>query len=256
MDSSSDASAPVVAGAGGRPGARRVRSYVRREGRLTSGQREALERLWGRYGLGGLDDREPPPSVDPDTVFGRRARRILEIGVGTGDVLVAMAAANPDCDYLGIEVYRPGLGSLLRRLECADVGNVRLFCADAVLVLDRLPAASLDEVHLLFPDPWPKRAHHKRRIVQPAFVAAVARCLVPGGVFHLATDWPDYARHMLRVLEAADGFVNAVAPGRFAERPPERPVSRFERRGLRLGHEVRELRYRRCDDGRLPGSMG
>ena len=226
-------------------GRRRIRSYVRREGRLTAGQRDALDRLWGRYGLGGLDDHEPPAAIDLDAAFGRRASRVLEIGPGTGDVLAAMAAARPERDHLGIEVYRPGLGSLLRRLESAGLDNVRLFCADAVLVLDRLPAASLDEVYLLFPDPWPKRAHHKRRIVQPDFVARIARCLVPGGRFHLATDWRDYARHMRSVLEAAPGFVNDVAPGHFAERPADRPVSRFERRGLRLGHEVWELRYRR-----------
>ncbi len=242
MACSSEGRRPLADTDGGR---RRIRSYVRREGRLTAGQRDALERLWARYGLGGLDDREPPATVDLDAAFGRRAPRVLEIGLGTGDVLAAMAAAHPERDHIGIEVYRPGLGSLLRRLEAAGLDNVRLFCSDAALVLDRLPAASLDEVHLLFPDPWPKRAHHKRRIVQPAFVARVARCLAPGGRFHLATDWRDYARHMLEVLEAAPGLVNDVAPGAFAERPAERPVSRFERRGLRLGHEVRELRYRR-----------
>ncbi len=225
---------------------RRIRSYVRREGRLTAGQRDALKRLWGRYGIGDLDSGTVPESIDLDALFGRRAARSLEIGLGTGDVLAAMAEASPERDFLGVEVYRPGLGSLLQRVERAGLDNVRLLCADAVLVLKQLPAACLDDVYLLFPDPWPKRSHHKRRILQPSFVRQVARCLAPGGCFHMATDWRDYARHMLRTMEEQREFSNAVAPGEYAERPRERPLSRFERRGLRLGHEVWDLCYRRC----------
>lgn len=227
------------------PGAPRpIRTYVRREGRLTPGQERALQALWPAYGL------EPQPGGGPwdlDAAFGRRAPRVLEIGCGTGDFLLAQASAHPEQDHLGIEVYRPGMGRLLRRLRELGLTNLRLVCADAAEVLRlHLVDGSLTAVYLLFPDPWPKRRHHKRRIVQPDFVQLVRRKLTPGGIFHLATDWEDYARHMLRVLEQAEGLENCAGPGRCSA-AGRRPVTRFQRRGERLGHGVWDLRYRRID---------
>jgi tRNA (guanine-N7-)-methyltransferase len=222
---------------------RRVRSYVRREGRMTRAQQGALERLSERYVIASED------ALDLDAQFGRAAPRMLEIGFGMGDALAATAQARPEWDFLGIEVHRPGVGSLLRRLEREAVTNVRVICADAVEVLQRrLPDAGLDAVHLFFPDPWPKSRHHKRRIVQAAFVAQVRRKLKAGGRFHLATDWEDYARHMLTVMSAAPGFRNAAGPGEYSPRPADRPLTKFEQRGRRLGHGVWDLIFVREPD--------
>lgn len=219
--------------------ARRVRSFVRREGRLTRAQARALEELWPRYGL------ELDAASALDAVFGRRASRTLEIGFGNGESLSALAAAHPRRDYLGIEVHRPGVGHLLLQLEALGLDNVRLWCADAMDVLERLPVACLDEVLLFFPDPWPKKRHHKRRLVQPAFVERVARVLAVGGRFHMATDWEDYAHHMLTVMEAADGFRNCSPSGDFVDRPDTRPVTRFERRGRARQHGVWDMIFER-----------
>ena len=222
---------------------RRIRSYVRREGRMTKAQHGALERLGARYIIA------PRGEIDPDALFGRRAPRILEIGFGMGDALAAMAKAHPERDYVGIEVHRPGVGSLLLKLEKDAVGNVRIICADAVEVLQQhLPDAGLDAVHLFFPDPWPKQRHHKRRIVQTEFVELVRRKLKAGGTFHMATDWEDYARHMLAVMDAAPGYRNAAGAGNFSPRPPQRPLTKFEQRGQRLGHGVWDLLYIRAAD--------
>ncbi|NBC49840.1 MAG: tRNA (guanosine(46)-N7)-methyltransferase TrmB [Gammaproteobacteria bacterium] len=171
----------------------------------------------------------------------------LEIGFGDGESLAAMAAAEPARDFIGLEVHRPGVGHLLLALERLGLDNVRVLRADAsALLASRLPAGSLDRVQLFFPDPWPKKRHHKRRIVQPGFIAAVARALRPGGTFHLATDWPPYAEWMLEMLDGApELFVNQAGPGRYAERPASRPITKFERRGQRLGHPVHDLLYRR-----------
>jgi len=219
---------------------RRVRSFVRREGRLTTAQGEALERLWPRYGVA------PEGILDLPALFARRAPVTLEIGFGNGDTLLALAEQKPEEDFLGIEVHRPGVGRLLRELDNRGLTNVRVLQTDAVDILEHhLPDACLDRVLVLFPDPWPKKRHHKRRLVQPAFAALVARCLKPAGILHLATDWEDYARQMLEVMEHAPGYVNAAGPGAFSPRPPERIVTRFERRGERRGHRVRDLVYRR-----------
>ncbi|MDO9372219.1 MAG: tRNA (guanosine(46)-N7)-methyltransferase TrmB [Gammaproteobacteria bacterium] len=203
---------------------------------MTGAQRAALDNLWRDYGV----DLATAP-LDLSALFGRTAPRVLEIGFGMGDALAEMARAHPEQDFLGIEVHRPGVGNLLRLLAEQQVSNVRVICADAVEVLGRyLPDAALDAVHLFFPDPWPKRRHHKRRIVQPPFVALVANKLKRGGRFHLCTDWEDYATQMLEVLDAAPEFTNACPADRYATRGA-RPLSKFERRATREGREVWDL---------------
>jgi len=180
---------------------RRIRSFVRREGRMTPAQQRALDELWPRYGVDVAAEL-----LDLDSLFDRKAPRVLEIGFGNGDALLTMARNNPQNDYLGIEVHRPGVGRLLRRLEEEDIRNVRVICADAVDVLEHnIPEDSLAAVHLFFPDPWPKKKHHKRRIMQPSFASLVASKLAASGMLHIATDWEDYAEHMMAVLNNSDG---------------------------------------------------
>ena len=204
---------------------------------MTPAQRRALAELWPRY---GLDAGDVP--FDFIRIFGRRAPVVLEIGFGDGEALAATAAAHPQNDYVGVEVHRPGVGALLRRLAEQNLANVRVVVADAKEVLSvRVPDASLGAVHLFFPDPWPKQRHHKRRLVQSDFAALLARKLVPGGYFHVATDWRDYAEHVAAVLARTPGMVEDAARADFFTRPP----TRFERRGRRLGHAVRDLVYRR-----------
>ncbi|MCR4348097.1 MAG: tRNA (guanosine(46)-N7)-methyltransferase TrmB [Sulfuricaulis sp.] len=220
---------------------RTIRSFVRRDSRITPAQARALAQLWPRYGI-----PEGPEPLDWPTVFGRRATVVLEIGFGNGEALAAAAAAHPENDYLGIEVHRPGAGSLLRRLEAQELGNVRVMLADASEVLaQRIADASLTAVHLFFPDPWPKKRHHKRRLVQPEFAALVTRKLVTGGFFHLATDWLPYAEHMVAVLSRTEGLVDASGTALIQKLVAERLSTRFEQRGRRLGHEVRDLVYLR-----------
>ena len=221
---------------------RPIRSFVRREGRLTPGQQRALERLWPRFGIDAGEGE-----IDLDAAFGRTAPRVLEIGFGDGESLLQTAAADPETDYLGVEVYRPGIGRLLKRLEEQGVENVRVAEADAVQFLHRIADGALAGVHIFFPDPWPKKRHHKRRLVQPPFLQAVRRVLAPGGLLHLATDWEDYARHMLEVMGAAEGFANRAADGGFSPRPASRPPTKFEERGLRRGHGVWDLLYERVE---------
>jgi tRNA (guanine-N7-)-methyltransferase len=219
---------------------RPIRSFVRREGHITPAQRRALEQLWPRYGI-ALGDG----ALDLAAVFGRRAPVVLEIGFGNGEALAAMAAAHPGNDYLGVEVHRPGVGHLLRGLLAQNLSNVRVVCADANDVLSRVADESLTAVYLFFPDPWPKKRHHKRRLVQPVFVETVRHKLAIGGTFCLATDWEDYALQMLEVLSGVEGFANDAGPGQFADRTATRPLTKFERRGHRLGHEVRDMSFRR-----------
>jgi len=220
---------------------RHIRSFVRREGRLTPGQQKALDELWPRFGLSAEAE------LNPAQTFGRNAPLTLEIGFGNGSSLARMAADDPQSDFIGIEVHRPGVGHLLYELDKRALDNVRVFYHDAVEVLDRcIPDASLDRVLLFFPDPWPKRKHHKRRILQPAFVDKIARKLKTDGRFHMATDWEHYAEHMLKLMQSTTDFVNCDAAGGYPERPGYRPVTRFERRGQRLGHGVWDLVYRRC----------
>jgi len=223
------------------PPRRSVRSFVVRAGRMTVAQERAWTELWPRY---GVETGAAP--LDFAAVFGRDAPRTLEIGFGNGESLVALAAAHPERDHLGIEVHRPGVGHLMLRTEELGLTNVRAVCRDAVEVLQQcIPPGSLDEVLLYFPDPWPKKRHHKRRIVQPEFVALVASRLREGGVFRMATDWQPYSEHMLEVASGCAQLRNASVDGGFMPRPESRPVTRFERRGQRLGHGVWDLAFTR-----------
>jgi tRNA (guanine-N7-)-methyltransferase len=218
-----------------------IRSYVLRAGRMTAAQKRALEELLPRHAIAYA-----PEPLDLDRVFGRTAPRVLEIGFGNGDTLVELASASPGTDFIGVEVHPPGVGHCLLAIESRRLANVRVIAHDAVEVLaSQLPASSLDEVLLYFPDPWPKKRHHKRRIVQPAFVSLVASRLKQDGRFRLATDWEPYAAWMLEVLNAAPDLQNASATGGCIERP-ERGATRFELRGRRLGHAVFDLEFRRA----------
>jgi tRNA (guanine-N7-)-methyltransferase len=224
-----------------KPFLRRIRSFVRREGRLTPGQQRALEELWPQFGI-----EHDETILDLQAIFGRSAPRVLEIGFGNGASLLKMAQGNPDTDYLGIEVHRPGVGNLLLGIEREGVTNIRVMSEDAVDILkQQIPDASLDMVQLFFPDPWHKKKHHKRRIVQPDFVQLLYRKLKPGGLFHMATDWQDYAEHMLEVMMAAEGFTNTSPTNDYVERPDSRPLTKFEQRGHRLGHGVWDLIFKR-----------
>lgn len=246
-DTAAPDAAPLDAAAEDARRQRAIRSFVRREGRLTDAQADALTRLWPRFGLGPYPDGEhvlPLPPTDFTTAFGREAPLSLEIGFGNGERLAQAAQANPDIDHIGAEVHRPGVGRLLQEVEQRGLSNVRVMCADAAEFLRTVaPRGRFAEVVLQFPDPWHKTRHHKRRIVQPDFVATVVEALAPGGRFKLATDWAPYAEHMLAVLSAEPRLRNASADGRFVPRPPDRPLTRFENRGLRLGHEVADLEF-------------
>ena len=219
-----------------------IRSYVLRQGRLTAAQARAHAELMPRYGIPYAER-----TLDLDRVFGRAAPRVLEIGFGMGDTTADIAAANPGTDYLAVEVHTPGVGSLLNRIAATGLANVRIVQHDAVEVLERmLSPASLDGVHIFFPDPWPKKRHHKRRLVQPALVALAASRMQPGAYLHVATDWEDYATQILEVLSAEPLLAN-TGDG-FAPRPDYRPLTKFENRGLRLGHQVWDVIFKRRDD--------
>jgi len=219
---------------------RRIRSFVRREGRLTAAQQRAIDVLWPQYGI------EPQGVIDFDVLFGRRCPVVLEIGFGNGDSLLQMAEASSDECFLGVEVHRPGIGTLLQGVERLGLTNLRISNRDSVeLLRDHIADASLHRVQIYFPDPWPKARHHKRRLVQPEFVQLLRRKLKPGGRLHLATDWEHYAEHMREVLEAAEGFNNIAGSGQWHPRPEWRPETKFERRGLKLGHVVHDLIYQK-----------
>ena len=220
---------------------RAIRSFVLRAGRMTAAQGRALQQLWP---LHGIDFSRKV--LDLDAIFGRRAPRVLEIGFGDGELLAEMAAREPDHDFLGVEVHEPGVGHCLLLMEKRGLTNLRLIRHDAVEVLrEQIPDGALQRVNLFFPDPWPKKRHHKRRIVQPDFMRVVAARLRPGGLFHAATDWAPYGEHIEAVLAAEPAF----------EKPAlaitDRPSTKFERRGERLGHAVFERAWRRCT--RPPG---
>lgn len=212
-----------------------------RGGRITEAQQRALEKLWPRYGL-----EFAPCPLELTTVFGRDARLVVEIGFGNGENLCALAAACPEHDHIGIEVHRPGVGHLLSALESGQLGNVRLICHDAVEVLmHQLGPASVDELLILFPDPWPKKRHHKRRLIQPPFVQLIAGRLKTGGVLRVATDWEPYAQWALEVCAANAHLRNLSAHDNFVPRPAQRTPTRFERRGSRLGHAIWDLAFER-----------
>jgi tRNA (guanine-N7-)-methyltransferase len=218
---------------------RPIRSFVLRQGRLTAAQERARAELMPRFGLSYA-----PATVDLDTLFGRAAPKIVEIGFGMGDTTAGIAAAHPGTDYLGIEVHTPGVGSLLKQIAALGLANVRIVQHDAVDVLEHMIApGALDAIHVFFPDPWPKKRHHKRRLLQPPFARLLASRLKPGGYLHVATDWKDYAGQILEVL-AAEPLLANTTDG-FAPRPPHRPLTKFETRGLKLGHGVWDVIFRR-----------
>ena len=218
---------------------RSIRSFVMRGGRITEAQQRALDTLWPKYGI-----EFEPSWLDLEAVFGRAAAVTVEIGFGNGANLSALATAHPERNYLGIEVHRPGVGHLLLDLEERLCPNVRVICHDAVEVLARqIAPQTLDEVLILFPDPWPKKRHHKRRLLQPPFAELVADRLRPGGVLRFATDWRPYAQAALEVLSACRRLRNLASDGTFVPRPAERSPTRFEKRGQRLGHDVWDMAF-------------
>lgn len=215
---------------------RKIRSFILRQGRITEGQKFAVDNYWDKYCL------DPNKPFDATEAFSSNAPLCVEIGFGNGDCLAKLATANPDKNYIGIEVHRPGVGHLIIQLEQQGLQNVRFYCHDAIEVLEQtLPDNSLSAVHLFFPDPWPKHRHHKRRIVQASFLDLLARKLQSGGYFHAATDWEHYAKIMLQVLSADNRFANRGSTNKYCERPAYRPLTKFEQRGLRLGHGVWDL---------------
>ncbi len=216
---------------------RRIRSFVRRQGRLTEGQSRALEQHWDAYGL-ALEQGV----LDYPQLFGNPHPVILEIGFGNGASLLQMAQCAPEKNFIGVEVHRPGVGKLINDAQQLGVKNIKVFCDDAIEVLARnIADSSLDGVQLFFPDPWHKKRHNKRRIVQPEFAQTIRFKLKPGGYFHMATDWEPYAQYMLEVMSAAEGFVNQAGEGQYAPKPDYRPNTKFEQRGERLGHGVWDL---------------
>lgn len=218
---------------------RSIRSFVVRNGRTTAAQTDALQRLLPKFGIPYTDSQ-----LDISEAFGRKAPVWLEIGFGNGDVLINMGSNNPDANILGAEVHESGIGHALIGVEQNSLDNVRVIQHDAMEILENMLAPnSLDRVLLLFPDPWHKKRHHKRRIVQEDFLNAVARTLKPGGILHCATDWAEYGEWMIERLENDPRFDNCAGPGKGSPRPEWRPVTRFERRGHRLGHEVIDLLY-------------
>ena len=218
---------------------RTVKSFVRREGRLTPGQQKALDDIWPKFSL--ADGDEP---IDFEQLFGRNAPVVFEIGFGNGASLAEMAKNQPNNNYLGVEVHRPGVGQLLNLIENYQLTNLRVECTDAVeLLKQRIPDNSLDRVQLYFPDPWHKKRHHKRRIIQPSFVALLAKKIKSGGYLHMATDWQHYAEQMLDDLSNSSYFTNCADNDDYIPRPEYRPLTKFEQRGQKLGHDVWDLLF-------------
>jgi len=220
---------------------RTVRSFVRRTGRMTPGQERALKELWPRYGI----DYEPTPLAFGE-IFSRDADTVLEIGFGNGELLVRQAADHRDQNYLGIEVHEPGIGHCMIHADAAELSNLRVICHDAIDVLqNQVPNCSLSRINLYFPDPWPKKRHHKRRIVQPAFLALAAGKLVDGGALHIATDWSNYAEHIDDVLGSSALFHIDYRLEHRGDGALDRATTRFEQRGLRKGHRIFDWRLLR-----------
>ncbi len=218
-----------------------IRSFVRRAGRMTASQQRALEELWPEYGVDYA-----PAVLDLDELFGRGAERVLEIGFGNGESLVEQARSHPEFDYIGIEVHEPGVGHCLLKAKDAQAANLKLIAHDAIEVLTyQVPTASLSRINLYFPDPWPKKRHHKRRIVQAPFLALCADKLAPGGTLHIATDWENYAQHIDEMLAGCADFVLVERREHGGETPPDRPGTKFERRGLEHGHRIWDWRFKK-----------
>jgi len=222
-------------------GRRPVRSFVLRGGRLTEGQKRALDEFWPRFGI-----EKGESLLDFKSLFGSDAPVIMEIGFGNGDATWQMARDHPAENYLGVEVHLPGVGHLLLKMKQHGITNIRIANDDAVEFLRRrVPEESLDGVRIYFPDPWPKKRHHKRRLIQPSLIELLASRMCPGALLHLATDWEPYAEHILEVMRSSDGFVNLSPSGDYCDQPEWRPETKYERRGERLGHQVRDLLFRR-----------
>ena len=218
---------------------RPIRSFVKREGKMTKGQINAIEQLWETHGL-NLDDKE----LDFDTFFGRTCPVILEIGFGNGSSLADMAERYTEFNFLGVEVHRPGVGSLLVQVNKRELNNIRVSTDDAVLVCNQqIPDGSLERVQIFFPDPWHKKRHNKRRLIQPPFVETLIKKLKPGGQIHVATDWENYAEHILEVLSANNDLQNTADD--YAPKPEYRPSTKYEKRGIRLGHGVWDLVFKK-----------
>lgn len=220
---------------------RKVRSFVLRQGRITPAQERAFDEHWLRYGLefqGCLQDFS--------SIFARRAPLVMEIGFGNGEQLLHSACAEPDKNFIGIEVHRPGVGRLMNALDNEKIRNVRVYNHDAVEVLEHeIPSAILSEARIYFPDPWPKKRHHKRRLIQKDFLALLATRMTPHGLLHLATDWEEYAEHMIEILHSTPQWRNCAPTGDSVTCPPWRIATHFEKRGMRLGHGVWDLVYER-----------
>ena len=220
---------------------RRIRSYVIRGGRMTAAQEQAYSAHWSKWGLSvdqGL--------VDIEAEFGRSACRVLEIGFGMGASLAEMAEKDSNTDFIGVEVHPPGVGKLMHIMNERGIDNIRIFCHDAVEVIqNNLEDSSFDTIQIFFPDPWHKKRHHKRRLIQPEFIEKLRRKLKPGGCLHMATDWQNYAEHMLEILNDSSGYLNLSADRTYIERPSNRPLTKFEQRGERLGHGVWDLKFKR-----------
>jgi len=222
---------------------RTIKSFILRQGRLTHGQQRALDELWPVFGI----DYQAEP-IDLNTVFGNDKPVVLEIGFGNGESLVQMAAENPELNFIGIEVHRPGVGHLLHMIQEQGIQNLRVMNHDAIDILqNQIPKHSLHRIQLYFPDPWHKKKHNKRRIVQPAFLDTLATLLQADGKIHFATDWEHYAEHMMLTLEAHPLFVNSLEKNQFIPKPDYRPTTKFERRGQRLGHGVWDLIFNLCN---------
>lgn len=219
---------------------RRIRSFVRRDGRMTEAQRTALATLWPQVGL-----ELEKGACDFSQAFQREAPRILEIGFGSGQSLLAMAKAHPEQDFIGVETYQPGIGSLILGMQLEQINNIRIYYADAVEVLERcIPNQSLDVVQIFFPDPWQKRKHHKRRLIQTDFVNRLLNKLKPHGTLHLATDWEDYAVHMMAVLSGIPALTNLAGVNQYSNRSSQRPIiTKFEQRGKKCGRQIWELQF-------------
>jgi tRNA (guanine-N7-)-methyltransferase len=236
-----------------------IHSFVHHRSRLTDGQQHAWERWWPSRGRDVADVLSGAEPFDPPAWFGRTAPLILEIGSGMGESTAALAAAAPDVDHMAVEVFEPGLAQLLMRMADTGLSNVALLRGDAVALLrERVPAASLVSIRIFFPDPWPKRKHHKRRLIQPDFVSLAASRLAPGGTLHMATDWDDYACQMRDVCDAEPLLENSASnqPGGWTPRPEWRPVTKFEQRARIEGRDVRDLLYRRASTGPSSGHSG